>query len=83
MGGSLDNAMVFDHEKLMNENGFRYKDEVVRHKLLDAMGDVYVLGCAVIGAYTSYKSGHALNNQLLRALLMDPTAWEYTQGASL
>jgi UDP-3-O-[3-hydroxymyristoyl] N-acetylglucosamine deacetylase len=83
LGGSLDNAMVFDHEKLINEGGFRYKDEVVRHKLLDAIGDVYVLGCTVIGEYLSYKSGHTLNNELLRALLMDPSAWEYTHSAGL
>lgn len=83
LGGSLDNALVFDHEKLMNENGFRYKDEVVRHKLLDAIGDIYVLGCSIVGAYSGYKPGHAVNNQLTRALLLDSTAWEYTHGEGL
>jgi len=78
LGGSLDNAILFDEEKVMNENGLRYTDEVVRHKLLDAIGDVYVLGCSIIGSYVGYKSGHALNNQLVRALLADETAWEYT-----
>ncbi len=77
LGGSLDNALVFDEEKVINENGLRYADEVVRHKLLDAIGDIYLLGCNIVGAYTGYKSGHALNNQLIRALLADETAWEY------
>lgn len=78
LGGTLDNALVFDEEKVINQNGLRYKDEVVRHKLLDAIGDIYTLGSTIIGAYSSYKSGHALNNQLLRALLADESAWEYT-----
>lgn len=78
LGGNLDNAVVFDEEKVINENGLRYTDEVVRHKLLDAIGDIYVLGCSIIGSYIGYKSGHALNNQLIRALLADETAWEYT-----
>src|SRR5262249_34878129 len=78
LGGSLDNAIVFDEEKVINENGLRYTDEVVRHKLLDAIGDIYVLGCSIIGSYVGYKSGHALNNQLVCALLADETAWEYT-----
>lgn len=81
LGGSLDNAIVFDHEKMINEGGLRYPNEVVRHKLLDAIGDVYVLGCSIIGAYFGYKSGHALNNQLVQALLADETAWEYTHQA--
>lgn len=78
LGGSLDNALVFDAEKVMNESGLRYKDEVVRHKLLDAIGDIYLLGCHIIGSYVGYKSGHALNNLLIRTLLADKTAWEYT-----
>lgn len=78
LGGSLDNALVFNEENVLNEGGLRYNDEVVRHKLLDAIGDMYLLGCRVIGSYVGYKSGHALNNQLARALLMDETAWEYT-----
>lgn len=78
LGGSLENALVFDDEKVINENGLRYADEVVRHKLLDAIGDIYLLGCHIIGSYIGYKSGHALNNLLLRTLLADETAWEYT-----
>lgn len=78
LGGSLDNALVFDDEKVMNESGLRYTDEVVRHKLLDAIGDIYLLGCHIIGSYIGYKSGHALNNLLIRTLLADETAWEYT-----
>lgn len=77
-GGSLDNALVFDEEKVLNEGGLRYVDEVVRHKLLDAIGDIYLLGAPMIGAYTGYKSGHELNNKLIRALLLDESAWEYT-----
>jgi len=60
----------------MNEEGLRYKDEFVRHKMLDAIGDLYLLGCGILGEYQGYKSGHALNNQLLRALLEQPDAFE-------
>lgn len=76
LGGSLDNAVVLDQYRIMNEDGLRYKDEFVRHKLLDAVGDLYQLGHSVIGAYTAYKPGHTLNNQLLRKLLALENAWE-------
>jgi UDP-3-O-[3-hydroxymyristoyl] N-acetylglucosamine deacetylase len=76
-GGSLDNAIVVDEYRIMNEGGLRYQDEFVRHKVLDAVGDLYLLGAPLIGAFKGYKSGHALNNQLLLALLADESAWEY------
>jgi UDP-3-O-[3-hydroxymyristoyl] N-acetylglucosamine deacetylase len=77
-GGSLDNAIVLDEYRVLNEDGLRYDDEFVKHKTLDAIGDLYMLGHPILGAFYAYKSGHALNNQLLRALLKDETAWEYT-----
>ena len=76
LGGSLDNAIVVDDYRVLNEDGLRYSDEFVRHKILDAIGDLYLLGHTLIGAFSGYKSGHSLNNQLLRALLQDETAWE-------
>jgi len=76
-GGSLDNAIVLDEYRVLNSDGLRYEDEFVRHKLLDAIGDLYVLGHPLIGSFTAYKSGHALNNQILRTLLADETAWEF------
>ena len=76
-GGSLDNAIVLDEYRVLNNDGLRYDDEFAKHKVLDAIGDLYVLGHPVIGAYTAYKSGHAMNNQLLRNLLADQEAWEY------
>ena len=76
LGGSLDNAVVMDEYRVLNAEGLRYEDELVRHKILDAIGDLYLIGHSIIGAYTAYKSGHALNNKLLRALLADPQAWE-------
>ena len=76
LGGSLDNAIVVDDYRILNEDGLRYRDEFVKHKILDAIGDLYLLGHSVIGAFTGCKSGHALNNQLLRALLQDAAAWE-------
>ncbi|MCB5205867.1 UDP-3-O-acyl-N-acetylglucosamine deacetylase [Methylovorus mays] len=76
-GGSLDNAIVLDEYRVLNNDGLRYDDEFAKHKVLDAIGDLYVLGHPVIGAYTAYKSGHAMNNQLLRDLLADQEAWEY------
>jgi len=76
LGGSLDNAIVVDDYRVLNEDGLRYDDEFVKHKILDAIGDLYLLGHTLIGAFSGYKSGHALNNQLLRALLEDETAWE-------
>lgn len=76
MGGSLDNAVVVDDYRVLNEEGLRYEDEFVRHKILDAIGDLYLLGHSLIGAFRGYKSGHGLNNQLLRALIATPDAWE-------
>lgn len=75
-GGSFENAIVLDDYRVLNEDGLRYEDEFVKHKVLDAIGDLYLLGHSLIGAFTGYKSGHALNNRLLRALLEQPDAWE-------
>ncbi|HEY0842937.1 UDP-3-O-acyl-N-acetylglucosamine deacetylase [Methylotenera sp.] len=77
-GGSLDNAIVLDEYRVLNADGLRYDDEFVKHKVLDAIGDLYMLGHPILGAFYAYKSGHSLNNQLLRALMQDTTAWEYT-----
>jgi UDP-3-O-[3-hydroxymyristoyl] N-acetylglucosamine deacetylase len=76
LGGSLDNAIVMDEYRLLNTDGLRYEDEFVKHKVLDAIGDLYLLGHPLIGRYTAFKSGHALNNALSRALLDRPEAWE-------
>ena len=76
LGGSMDNAIVLDEFRVLNEDGLRYADEFVRHKILDAVGDLYLAGHPIIGAYEGYKSGHALNNRLVRALLADAGAWE-------
>jgi len=76
LGGSLDNAIVVDDDGVINEDGLRYENEFVKHKILDAIGDIYLLGYSLIGAFSGYKSGHALNNQLLRALMNDVTSWE-------
>jgi UDP-3-O-[3-hydroxymyristoyl] N-acetylglucosamine deacetylase len=76
LGGSLDNAVVVDDYRVLNEDGLRYEDEFVKHKILDAIGDLYLLGHSLIGAFTGYKSGHALNNMLLKKLLQQPQAWE-------
>ncbi len=76
LGGSMDNAVVLDDYRVLNEDGLRYEDELVKHKILDAIGDLYLLGHSLIGAYYAHKSGHELNNQLLRTLLADPAAWE-------
>lgn len=75
-GGSLDNAIVVDEYRVLNAEGLRYDDEFVRHKILDAIGDLYLLGHNLLGAYSGYKSGHGLNNQLCRALLAEQSAWE-------
>jgi UDP-3-O-[3-hydroxymyristoyl] N-acetylglucosamine deacetylase len=76
LGGNLDNAIVLDETKVLNEDGLRYEDEFVKHKILDAIGDLYLLGHSLIGEFTGFKSGHGLNNRLLRSLLADPSAWE-------
>ena len=76
LGGSMDNAIVVDDVKVLNGEGLRYDDEFVKHKILDAIGDMHVIGHPLIAAYTAYKSGHALNNKLVRAVLADPQAYE-------
>ncbi len=76
LGGNLNNAVVVDEYRVLNEDGLRYEDEFVKHKVLDAIGDLYLLGHSLIGAFSGYKSGHALNNRLLRALLANEEAWE-------
>jgi UDP-3-O-[3-hydroxymyristoyl] N-acetylglucosamine deacetylase len=76
LGGSMDNAIVIDGDKVMNEEGLRSPSEFVQHKLLDAVGDLYLLGLHVVGRYRGYKSGHALHNKLLNALFMQPEAFE-------
>ncbi|WP_257384926.1 UDP-3-O-acyl-N-acetylglucosamine deacetylase [Tahibacter caeni] len=76
LGGSMDNAIVLDDYRVLNEDGLRYEDEFVKHKILDAIGDLYLLGHSLIGAFYGHKSGHQLNNQLLRNLLADTSAWE-------
>jgi UDP-3-O-[3-hydroxymyristoyl] N-acetylglucosamine deacetylase len=74
LGASLDNVVALDEFRVMNQDGLRYEDEFVRHKILDAIGDLYVAGYSLLGAFTAHKSGHALNNKLLRAVLADPRA---------
>jgi UDP-3-O-[3-hydroxymyristoyl] N-acetylglucosamine deacetylase len=76
LGGNMDNAIVLDDFRVLNEDGLRFEDEFVKHKVLDAIGDLYLLGHALIGEYTGYKSGHFLNNQLCRALKASEDAWE-------
>jgi UDP-3-O-[3-hydroxymyristoyl] N-acetylglucosamine deacetylase len=76
-GASLSNAIALDNFRVLNEDGLRYPDEFVRHKILDAIGDLYLLGSNLMGAFKGYKSGHALNNKLLNALLSHQEAWEY------
>jgi len=76
LGGNLDNAIVLDDFRVLNEDGLRYEDEFVKHKILDAIGDLYLLGHSLIGEFSGHKSGHALNNRLLRALQADTEAWE-------
>ena len=77
LGGALDNAIVLDEYRVLNNDGLRYDDEFVKHKVLDAIGDLYLLGHPVIGMFAAHKSGHALNNALLQRLLEQPEAWEY------
>ena len=76
LGGSLNNAIVLDDSCVMNEDGLRDKSEIVKHKILDAVGDLYLFGMSLVGAFSGFKSGHALNNKLLRKLLADKEAWE-------
>ena len=76
-GGSLDNAIVMDAFHILNDDGLRYRDEFVKHKILDAVGDLYLLGHLLVGAFSAHKSGHSMNNGLLRRLLETDSAWEY------
>lgn len=76
LGGSLDNAIVMDEYRVLNSDGLRYADEFVKHKVLDAIGDLYLCGHPLLAAYSAHKSGHAMNNQILRLLLEDASAWE-------
>jgi UDP-3-O-[3-hydroxymyristoyl] N-acetylglucosamine deacetylase len=76
LGGGLDNAIVMDDYKVLNSDGLRYDDEFVKHKILDAMGDLYILGKPLLAAYSAFRSGHAMNNRLLRELLSQPDAYE-------
>lgn len=76
LGGGLDNAIVMDDYKVLNSDGLRYNDEFVKHKILDAMGDLYLLGKPLLAAYSAFRSGHAMNNKLLRELLAHPEAYE-------
>jgi UDP-3-O-[3-hydroxymyristoyl] N-acetylglucosamine deacetylase len=82
LGGSLDNAVVISGDNVLNEGGLRYRDEFVRHKVLDAMGDLYLAGGPIIGRFRGQRSGHALNRRLLEQLFADPTAWRYTTLAA-
>jgi UDP-3-O-[3-hydroxymyristoyl] N-acetylglucosamine deacetylase len=75
-GGSLENAIVMDEYRILNSDGLRYDNEFVRHKILDAIGDLYLIGHPLLASYVAHKSGHGLNNQLLRALLAQPEAYE-------
>ncbi|MBT3196192.1 MAG: UDP-3-O-acyl-N-acetylglucosamine deacetylase [Gammaproteobacteria bacterium] len=77
LGASLENAVGLDEFRVLNEDGLRFRDEFVRHKILDAVGDLYLLGSPILGAYHGYKSGHELNNQLTRKVLSSENAWEY------
>lgn len=79
LGGSLENAILVNEESILNEDGLRVEDEFARHKLLDAIGDLYVLGNQILGEYYGFKSGHTLNNKLLRTLMADKDAWTYIQ----
>jgi UDP-3-O-[3-hydroxymyristoyl] N-acetylglucosamine deacetylase len=76
LGGSMDNAIVIDDNRVLNSDGLRYDDELAKHKILDAIGDLYICGHPLLAAYTSFKGGHALNNRLLRKLMADPEAWD-------
>jgi UDP-3-O-[3-hydroxymyristoyl] N-acetylglucosamine deacetylase len=77
LGGSMDNAIVIDDAKVLNQDGLRYDDEFVKHKILDAIGDLFVIGHPLLGAYSAFRSGHALNNKLLRAVLDEPGSYEW------
>ena len=76
LGGGLDNAIVMDEFRVLNEDGLRFRDEFVRHKILDAVGDLYLMGGCLVGEFNGFKSGHELNNKLLRALIEQPECYE-------
>ena len=76
-GGSLDNAIVVNGDNILNKEGLRYEDEFVRHKMLDAVGDLYLAGAFIIGNFSGFKCGHSINNKLLRALFADKNKWRY------
>jgi UDP-3-O-[3-hydroxymyristoyl] N-acetylglucosamine deacetylase len=78
-GGSLDNAIVIDGDKVLNEGGLRFENEFVRHKVLDSIGDLYLAGAPILGHFTGVKAGHALNLRLLVTLFADESAWEWTE----
>ena len=78
-GGSLDNAIVVDKDKILNEDGLRFKDEFVRHKILDAIGDLYLAGVPLMAEYEGYKAGHEMNNKILHVLFDNPDAWEMVE----
>lgn len=82
LGGSLDNAIVLDREKIMNEDGLRFDNEFIRHKILDAIGDLYLAGGHILGAYEGHKAGHAINNAILHELFADDDAWEIVESYS-
>lgn len=79
LGGSVNNAIVVDEYRVLNEDGLRYDDEFVKHKILDAVGDLYLLGHSLMGEFVGFKSGHGLNNKLLRALELQTDAWEFVE----
>jgi UDP-3-O-[3-hydroxymyristoyl] N-acetylglucosamine deacetylase len=83
LGGNMDNAIVLDDFRVLNEDGLRYEDEFVKHKILDAIGDLYLLGHSLIGEFSGFKSGHALNNELLRSLIQNRSAWQEVTFESL
>jgi UDP-3-O-[3-hydroxymyristoyl] N-acetylglucosamine deacetylase len=83
LGGNMDNAIVLDDYRVLNEDGLRYEDEFVKHKILDAIGDLYLLGHSLIGEFSGFKSGHALNNKLLRSLMATQSAWQEVTFESL
>ena len=82
-GGSLENAIVMDEYRILNPDGLRYENEFVRHKILDAIGDLYLVGHPLLASYVAHKSGHGLNNQLLRALLAQPEAYDIVSFNSM
>jgi UDP-3-O-[3-hydroxymyristoyl] N-acetylglucosamine deacetylase len=83
LGGSLDNAIVLDDYRILNQDGLRYQDELVRHKILDVVGDLYLMGHILVGEFNGYKSGHELNNKLILKLYTDQTAWEEIEESEI